>query len=638
MNHPYGGWFSSVFFIYKIELEESKMDERKVASEILAAVGGPSNVSHLEHCSTRLRFSLVNDDKVDAEKIKKIPGVLGVNQTAQTQVIIGNNVIEVYNELQELLKGQTATAEQGPKPKRKVSAVILDFVISIFQPLIPAIAGGGILKSVLMLLNLIGILDKTTSTYQILTFIGDAPLYFLPLLVAITTANKLKVNNLVAVSAIGALLIPGLTALMAEGTNLVGLPIQTINYAYQVFPAILCTISYAYLEKFFTKISPKVIRNFFVPMMSLVIVVPLTLLVLGPIGYQFGQGFASVIMAVFARFGWVAVAVLATFLPFMVVTGMHKAMIPYVITSLGETGKELIYCAASLAHNIAESGACFAVTIRSKDKGMKATAVSAGISALFGITEPALYGVTILHKPVLYSVMLGSLIGGATVGMLGVEAYVAVGPGLASLSMFISEELPRNLMNAVIGLVVSFAISFIAAFVLWKEPAGETEQANEFEGTNGVVFNAPVEGTVMPLTEVKDDVFSSKMLGDGVAIIPSKGELYAPINGTIEMIYSTKHAVGMRTEDGVEVLFHIGLDTVNLDGKYFESFVTKGQHVKRGDLLVKFDLEKITEAGFDPTTMIIVTSPKNAKLRVRTENEVNKEVALFAIERLGLEN
>ena len=239
------------------------MDERKVASEILAAVGGPSNVSHLEHCSTRLRFSLVNDDKVDAEKIKKIPGVLGVNQTAQTQVIIGNNVIEVYNELQELLKGQTATAEQGPKPKRKVSAVILDFVISIFQPLIPAIAGGGILKSILMLLNLIGVLDKTTSTYQILTFIGDAPLYFLPILVAITTANKLKVNNLVAVSAIGALLIPGLTTLMAEGTNLFGLPIQTINYAYQVFPAILCTISYAYLEKFFTKISPKVIRNIF---------------------------------------------------------------------------------------------------------------------------------------------------------------------------------------------------------------------------------------------------------------------------------------------------------------------------------------------------------------------------------------
>ncbi|MGL9750070.1 beta-glucoside-specific PTS transporter subunit IIABC [Enterococcus sp. DIV0170] len=612
------------------------MDEKKVAVEILDAVGGPSNISHLEHCSTRLRFTIVKDELVDVEKIKKIPGVLGVNQTAQTQIIIGNAVIEVYNELQEMIKGKTSTTEE--KKNQKPSAVVLDFVISIFQPLIPAIAGGGILKSVLMLLNLVGVLDKTTSTYQILTFVGDAPLYFLPMLVAITTANKMKVNNLVAVSAIGGLLIPGLTTMLTEGTSLFGLSLQNINYAYQVFPAILCTISYAYLERFFTKISPKVIRSFFVPMMSLVIVVPLTLFILGPIGYTFGQGFASVIMAVFARFGWIAVALLAAFLPFMVVTGMHKAMIPYVITSLGETGKELIYNAASLAHNIAESGACFAVTLRSKDKEMKATAVSAAISALFGITEPALYGVTILHKRVLYSVMLGSLIGGATVGILGVEAYVAVGPGLASLSMFISDELPRNLMNAVIGLVVSFAASFIAAFVLWKEPVSDLEEENVEKNENELVFNAPLAGKVLPLSEVKDDVFSSKMLGDGVAIVPSKGELFAPIDGVIEMVYSTKHALGLKTADGVEILFHIGIDTVNLEGKYFTSYVQEGQKVSQGDLLLSFELEKIIESGFDPTTMIIVTNPKNVKLKISEQEEVSKELPLFAIDRLGMEN
>ena len=612
------------------------MDEKKVAVEILDAVGGPSNISHLEHCSTRLRFTIVKDELVDVEKIKKIPGVLGVNQTAQTQIIIGNAVIEVYNELQEMIKGKTSTTEE--KKNQKPSAVVLDFVISIFQPLIPAIAGGGILKSVLMLLNLVGVLDKTTSTYQILTFVGDAPLYFLPMLVAITTANKMKVNNLVAVSAIGGLLIPGLTTMLTEGTSLFGLSLQNINYAYQVFPAILCTISYAYLERFFTKISPKVIRSFFVPMMSLVIVVPLTLFILGPIGYTFGQGFASVIMAVFARFGWIAVALLAAFLPFMVVTGMHKAMIPYVITSLGETGKELIYNAASLAHNIAESGACFAVTLRSKDKEMKATAVSAAISALFGITEPALYGVTILHKRVLYSVMLGSLIGGATVGILGVEAYVAVGPGLASLSMFISDELPRNLMNAVIGLVVSFAASFIAAFVLWKEPVSDSEEENVEKNENELVFNAPLAGKVLPLSEVKDDVFSSKMLGDGVAIVPSKGELFAPIDGVIEMVYSTKHALGLKTTDGVEILFHIGIDTVNLEGKYFTSYVQEGQKVSQGDLLLSFELEKIIESGFDPTTMIIVTNPKNVKLKISEQEEVSKELPLFAIDRLGMEN
>ncbi|MGG5342363.1 beta-glucoside-specific PTS transporter subunit IIABC [Enterococcus sp. AZ192] len=605
------------------------MDEKNVAKEILENVGGANNVSHLEHCSTRLRFTLVDDSKVDAEAIKKISGVLGITQTAQTQVIIGGAVVEVYREVEKLLSGIQVDTEKGSKKKQKWQDVILDFVISIFQPLIPAIAGGGILKSLLMLLNLIGVLDKTTSTYQILTFVGDAPLYFLPLLVAITTANKLKVNSLVAVSAVGGLLIPGLTALITEGTTLAGLPIQNINYAYQVFPAILCVISYSFLEKFFTKISPKVIRSFFVPMMSLLIVVPLTLLVLGPIGFTFGQGFASVIMTVFARFGWIAVALLAAFLPFMVVTGMHKAMIPYVITSLGETGKELIYNAASLAHNIAEAGACFAVTIRSKDKGLKATAVSAGISALFGITEPALYGVTILHKRVLYGVMFGSLIGGATLGLLSVEAYVAVGPGIASLSMFISETLPNNLMYAVIGLVVSFVASFAAVFVLWKEPATAGAQENE---TNEIDFNAPVEGQMIPLSEVKDDVFASKMLGDGVAIIPTKGELYAPANGTIKMIYNTKHALGMQTDEGIEILFHIGIDTVNLGGKYFESFVSEGQKVTQGDMLIKFNLLKIKEAGFDPTTIIVITEPKNVKFNLVSEEQVTKEEKIFVIE------
>lgn len=607
------------------------MEEKTVAKEVLKNVGGAKNVSHLEHCSTRLRFTLVDDSKVDQDAIKAIPGVLGVTQTAQTQVIIGGAVVEVYREVEKLLSGVQADNNPGPKENKNWRAFILDFIISIFQPLIPAIAGGGILKSLLMLLNLVGVLDKSTSTYQILTFVGDAPLYFLPLLVAITTANKLKVNSLVAVSAVGGLLIPGLTTLITEGTNLAGLPIQNINYAYQVFPAILCIISYSYLEKFFTKISPKVIRSFFVPMMSLLIVVPLTLLVLGPIGFTFGQGFASVIMTIFARFGWIAVALLAAFLPFMVVTGMHKAMIPYVITSLGETGKEIIYNAASLAHNISEAGACFAVTIRSKDKGLKATAVSAGISALFGITEPALYGVTILHKRVLYGVMFGSLIGGATLGILGVEAYVAVGPGIASLSMFISETLPNNLMYSVIGLVVSFIASFVSVFILWKEPVNE--ETEESVGSNVLVFHAPVEGKVIPLSKVNDDVFASKMLGDGVAIIPTKGELYAPINGTIKMVYNTKHALGMETEDGTEILFHIGLDTVNLDGKYFESFVTEGQSVSQGELMIKFDLEEIKKTGFDPTTMIVITEPKHVALNIAAEEQViTKEEKIFIIE------
>jgi PTS system beta-glucosides-specific IIC component len=604
------------------------MSYKEVASKIVKAVGGNENVKQLEHCSTRLRFSLIDNSKVNVEELKNIPEVIGVKQNVQCQVIIGNAVIEVYNEVKKLISDKGINNENN-KEKRKIGTIALDFVISVFQPLIPAIAGGGILKSLLMLLNMLGILSNTTQTYKILNFVGDAPLYFLPILVAITTANKMKVNPLVAVSAVAALLTPNLAKMLGEGALFFNVPVQNINYAYQVFPAILCVLLYSQLEKFFNKISPKVIRSFFVPMMSLLITVPVTLLLLGPLGYNFGQGFASVILFVFAKFGWIAVAILAAFLPFMVTTGMHKAMIPYVITSLGQSGKELIYNAASLAHNISEAGGCFAVSIRTKDKALRSTSISAGISALFGITEPALYGVTILHKRVLYGVMIGAFAGGAFLGIQAVEAYVAVGPGLASLSMFISETLPNNLMNAIIGLVVSFVVSFIAVAALWKEEV--TNNEDKKVENKEEKFNAPLEGKLIPLSEVKDDVFSNKLMGEGIAIIPSKGELYAPVDGTIEMIFETKHSLSMKSEDGTEILFHVGLETVNLKGKYFNPEVSVGKSVKQGDLLLRFDLDKIVEEGFDPVTSVIITNRPDAKIETVESKEVNKRDNVFAI-------
>lgn len=601
------------------------MNYKDVASKILKAIGGDVNVQHLEHCSTRLRLTLVDDNKVNMKELKSIPEVIGVNQTAQCQIVIGNSVLEVYDEMKKLIsaKGDNLSANKN----RKIGAILLDFVISVFQPLIPAIAGGGILKSLLMLLNMLGILDKTTQTYMVLNFVGDAPLYFLPILVAITVATKMKVNQLVAVSAVGALLIPNLSKMIVEGATFFSLPIQNVNYAYQVFPAILCVLCYSQLEKFFTKISPKVIRGFFVPMMSLLIVVPLTLLVLGPLGFTAGKYFSMVILFVFAKFGWIAVALLAAVLPFMVTTGMHKAMIPYVVTALGDTGKELIYNASSLAHNISESGACFAVAIRTKDKALRTTSISAGISAAFGITEPALYGITILHKRVLYGVMIGAFTGGAFLGLKGVEAYVAVGPGLASLSMFISQTLPNNLMNAVIGLIISFMVSFVAVIALWKEDVKvKSDRIQHVEE-----LTAPVEGEVISLDEVKDEIFSKRVMGDGFAIIPNKGELYAPVDGSIEMVYQTKHSIAMKTDNGTEILFHVGIDTVNLKGKYFDTKVSVGTHVKQGDLLLLFDLDKIKEEGFDPVTIVVVTNRPDTKFEMKATKKVGKEDSVLRI-------
>ncbi|MGG0741537.1 beta-glucoside-specific PTS transporter subunit IIABC [Niallia taxi] len=621
------------------------MSYKQTAAEVLKYVGGNENVSHLEHCSTRLRFSLNDNSKANVDQLKKIPGVMAVKMNAQCQVVIGNEVVEVYDEVKKLLvpnEGATnANYQHKPKQKQKIGSVILDFVVGIFQPLVPAIAGGGILKSLLLLLSVMGLMDPAGQTYQILNMIGDAPLYFLPLLVAVTTANKLKVNSLVALSAVGALVLPNMAAMIGEGAQLFSFNIENIAYTYQVFPAILTILFYAQVEKLFTKISPKPIRIFFVPMISLLITVPIALLVLGPIGFTFGQGLSAVILAIFDKVGWIAVALLATVLPLMVATGMHKAMVPYAVTTMSELGKEILYLPASLAHNLAESGACFAVAIRTKDKVLKSTAISAGISALFGITEPALYGVTIQNKKVLSSVMIGSFVGGTFIGIAGLQAFVLVGPGLASLSMFISEELPNNIINAIIGLVLSFGVAFVAAFLLGKDKSvdkkvveDQRDQVTKNFSKLESEFKSPLVGQMVNLSDVNDEVFSSKVMGDGIAIIPSKGELYAPTDGKIEMIFETNHALGLTTDQGAQILFHVGLNTVQLAGKYFEPQVKVGDEVRTGDLLLKFDLEKIKEE-FDPVTIAVVTSKENYTVKIEDIKQVEPKDTLMYISALG---
>lgn len=619
------------------------MDYKLTASEVLKHVGGKENISQLEHCSTRLRFSLHDYSKVNVDHLQRVPGVIAVKMIGQCQVVIGNDVVEVYDQIIEFLgdmghrsgAGASTSTSSSKSSKKNIGSVLLDFITSIFSPLIPAIAGGGILKSVLLLLGLMKWMDPSGQTYQLLFQIGDAPLYYIPLLVAVTTAKKLKVNQLVALSAVGALMLPKVTAMITEGAMLFGFPIKNISYAYQVFPAILTILLYAQLEKLFTRISPKAIRIFFVPMMSLVITVPISLLLLGPLGYTLGEGFSSVIVMLFSKVGWVATALLAAVLPFMVSVGMHKALLPYAITSVTNTGKELLYLPASLAHNIAESGACFAVAIRTKDKELRSTAISAGISALFGITEPALYGVTLQNKKVLGSVMIGSLIGGAFIGIVGVEVYVLVGPGLASMSMFVSESLPQNIINAFIGLIISFIAPFIILLIFGKDRQGKnenqqtaknTEQQKTQKSQEVQEIKSPIIGQQILLADVNDEVFSSKAMGEGVAIIPSKGELYAPVDGQIAVVYNRSHAIAMKMENGCELLFHVGIDTVRLQGKYFEPVVKAGDIVKAGDLLLKFEIDKIIEAGYDPVTIMVVSSKDDYDAQVEPLHLSKREV------------
>ncbi|MDH6630765.1 UNVERIFIED_ORG: PTS system beta-glucosides-specific IIC component [Lelliottia amnigena] len=581
------------------------MNHLQTALDIIAQVGGAENIEHLEHCSTRLRLSLYDNGKVNERELAKIDGVLGVRVNVQCQVIIGHEVVQVYEAARSLIGTPQANASaQTVKPHR--GAQIVDFVISVFQPLVPAIAGGGVLKSLLLLLDVLGWLSRDSSTYKVLDNIGSAPLYFLPILVAITTATKLKVNVLVAVSAVAVMVLPAMTKQLADGAEFMSFDLRNVAYASQVFPAILCVLFYAQTEKLFNRYSPGALRIFLSPMLSLLVTVPVTLLILGPLGYELGAGLATVMLWLYGKLGFVATGLLAAALPFMVAAGMHKPMLPYAVASMSQFGREMLYLPASLAHNIAESGACLAIALRSKDKVLKSTAFSAGISALFGITEPALYGVTLLNKKALYSVLAGSLVGGAFIGWMAIEAFALVGPGLASISMFVSPDNPMNIVWAFAGAGLSFVIAFLSALLLWRDKA--PEQADELH------FIRPVEGQIIPLENVNDDVFSRKIMGDGVAIVPSQGVLRAPADGTVVNVFESGHALSLLTDAGVELIFHIGIDTIRLQGDGFHPLVKEGQHVKSGDTLIEFSLDTITAAGLDPVVVMIVTNGERFSL------------------------
>ncbi|HBH3550391.1 TPA: PTS glucose transporter subunit IIA [Clostridioides difficile] len=617
------------------------MNYKKTAIDIIEQVGGSKNILDLEHCSTRLRFKLIDRSKVNQDALKKVQGVMSIVNGAQFQVVIGNSVVDVYDEILKVcpLDINDSTIKTGEKIN--LGARFIEFIINIFQPLIFAIAGAGILKSLLMLLAMFNILKSDSTIYTLLVAISDATFYFLPLMVAVTTANVLNCNRLVAIAAVGYLLLPATTTALSEGVELFGFTIPNIAYNAQVFPAILCVSFLAIMEKIFNKYSPKSIRTFFVPMMSLAITIPITLTILGPLGYNVGTIFTIIILFLYNKMGFLVVGLLAVVLPFMVATGMHKALIPYAINTIGKLGYEALYMTASLAHNISESGACFAVALRTKDETLKQTALSAGISALMGITEPALYGITLQHKRAILGVVLSSAISGTFLGLFTVKGFVLVGPGLASMSMFIDPNNGNNLIFAIIGFVVAILGSFIITLIIWKEDANTAESSTEdiveeelIEEEKEVnILVSPVEGKVIDISKVNDELFSSKTLGDGVAIIPANGNLYAPCDSEVVMLFETKHAIGLKTKNGAEILIHIGINTVSMNGDGFKTFVKTGDNVKEGDLLIKFDLDKISHANLDSTVMIVNNNGSDYAYKVlnKSYGNVKKGSILFDV-------
>ena len=608
-------------------------DYAATAKAVLREIGGEKNISHLEHCSTRLRFSIVDESRVNKSALKAVSGVMGVvGSGSQCQVIIGNDVIEVYDELLKLGSFSNSGETKQGGGKRDIGATVLDFLVGIFQPLVPAIAGAGILKALLTVLTTFGILTADDTIYKVFYYVADAALYYLPILVAVTTATKLNVNRLVAVATVGAMIYPNTAALLATegGAAFFGLTLQNVGYTGQVFPAILTVAFMAVIERFFNKISPKAIRVFFVPLMCFAITFPVALLILGPLGYNIGALLTTVILALYNSLGWLAVALVAAILPFMISLGMHKALVPYAVASISDPGFDMLYLPASLAHNISEGGACLAVALKTKDENLRSTAISAGISGLFGITEPALYGVTLQHKKVMMSVCASSFIGGLFIGLTKVKGFAAVGPGIASMPMYIDPNNGMNFVYAVIGFVISVALSFVFTLILFKD--GDLAEAKAPEiPASGTALVSPLDGKLVDLSEVNDEAFAGGVLGDGMAVIPMKGELYAPADATIDTVFDSKHAISMACDNGAELLLHVGLDTVKLEGRYFEPTVKNGDRVKAGDLLIKFDIKAIQKEGFDVVTPIIITNSDEYELKKATKGAVKSGAAILAI-------
>ena len=611
------------------------MDYSVVAKRIIEELGGEKNVNSVMHCMTRLRFTLKDESIVDDEKVKKIKGVMGVmKKGGQYQIIIGNNVGTCYKELLKLgnFSDSNSNSEES-KEKKGIVTTVLDVVSGCMSGTMPALVGAGMVKVLLVILTTIGLLSDTSQTYKILYSLGDATFYFLPFLLVISSSKKFNINPYTLGAVIGVMLYPDFTGLVASGEkiSLFGLPVAAASYTYAVIPVIIMAWIMKYIEQFADRITPAVTKNFLKPLLILIIALPIALVLVGPLGYFGGNILSSALYAMYDKAAWLALALMSALMPLLVMTGMHWAFVPISILSINTTpGFDTLLLVAMLSSNLAQGASCIAVGLKSKNKDLKQLSFSSAISAfLAGVTEPAMYGVTLKYKKPLYACMFAGLVGGFYAGLTVLKCYVFATPSVLAMVQFIAPEGGSNMTNALIVAGISVVIAFVGTWILgFDDPKNEedeiVEEVNEdntleesIENNNEItvesVVYAPIEGKAVSLKQVDDATFSEEIMGKGAAIIPTVGRAVAPVDGVVSALFETKHAIGITSEDGVELLIHIGLDTVKLGGKHFTAHIKAGDKVKKGDLLVEFDIEAIKKAGYDTITPVLVTNAYDYK-------------------------
>ena len=618
------------------------MDYKPLATTILANVGGKENVSGVVHCATRLRFTLKDDSKANTDVLKKTRGVLSVvNAGGQYQIVIGPDVPMVYQEVLSLGGFESAKpveANEEEDNRSKLSKV-LEGIASIFQPIIPAITGAGLIKAFMALFSAFGLLQSGTQTYIILNAMADAAFYFIPILLAASCARKFKCNQGTAMALAGVLLYPSFITLMGgeEAIQFLGfLPVTKATYTSSVIPIILGVWFMSYVEHFMQKISPKAIKFFSVPLVSLLVGGTVTIVALGPIG-----AWVSGLINLFFTWlngtaPWIVPTIVGIFNPLLVMTGTHYGLIPIGTNNLATVKWDTVVGPGMLVSNVAQGAAGFAVGVRSKNPDTRQQATSSGLTGVLGITEPVLYGVNLKFTFPLYAAMIGGGVGGLFLGITRVARFAGGSPGLLVLPAYIptADVAPlgytmSNLVFAVIGVVIAMLVAFAASYILFgiwakqgkldaeelgqtAEPAAPAFSPSDAAEEAGKLF-APITGKTIPLSEVEDEVFSSGTLGEGIAFIPTVGEVYSPCSGEISNFFDTGHAVGITSADGVEVLIHVGMDTVALNGEGFQPMVKTGDTVRKGQLLLRFDIGLITGKGYKIVTPMVVTNGDEIK-------------------------
>lgn len=616
----------------------SKKNYDDLARQIMEKVGGVENIISLTHCVTRLRFKLRDNSKADKESLKNLNGVLSIIEgNGQFQVVVGPMVEGIYETINKLFPLGSNSDKEEVKEKQTGNRITRMFnsMAAIAQPMVIALAGAGMIKALLIILtNTLGIMSNESSTYKILASASNSVFYFMPLFLAYTSAVYFKCNPFISLAIVSALLEPNFTGLIKNNGDIAsffGIPVVLMKYQGTFIAPILSIYVYSKLELVLKKYIHKNIEIFALSLVALLVMVPLTVIVIGPIGVQLADSLGIVMNYLSDKSGLLSGLVIGAGWTFLVMIGIHWGVVPIMIGNLSTYGYDIVRPMIAAA-TFAGAGVALGVALRSKNKETKAFALSTTVPALLGgITEPIVYGILMKYKKQFLPLIIAGGVGGAFMGAMKTKAIAYVFPALTTLPAFAGP----TFIYYIIGIAISFFLGAILAYIVGteeKKTENLDKSINKSTNNQEIILNSCINGEIVPLEKVNDEAFSSKLLGDGIGIYPREGILYAPYDGVAEAVFPTGHAIILETINGKNILMHIGINTVELDGKYFKPLIKQGDKVVKGQKLVEFDIKEIEKAGYDPTTIMLVTEMKDNEV-VSTEftGEIFKDNKLLTL-------